>query len=74
MIYCALHGKVLASGERKKKDGTVSPYVDMYIEKSGGSARIHNYHGEPVTEFGEEKTLGVNVYASDNTFYITHAD
>lgn len=74
MLYCGIHGKILTAGERKKQDGTVSKFVDVYIEECGGTVRVHNYHGEPFKEFGEERTLAVKVYASDNSFYITHAD
>lgn len=73
MLYCGIHGKVLSTGERKKKDGTVSPYIDVYIEESEYVARVHNYHDLTVAKF-DEVTLAVKVYSNENGFYITHAD
>lgn len=73
MLYCAIHGTVLGTGQRKKKDGTVTPYIDVHIEESEYVARVYNYPGGTVAKF-DEVTLAVKVYSNENGFYITYAD
>lgn len=70
MIKCVVKGKFLNSGEKEKKDGTKSLWIDLYLDNCGQTIRVNDYRGEPL-KFGDEKTLFINVYNGSNDLYIT---